>query len=179
MNEQAEFTPAVIEVESETQDAAALDASVENFQIPEASSEALGDVSSEVPADVSESASRAAAMLALNETAAQNDWSQDRLAAAQANLGGKTENTVENVETPAAIEAPETVEAPHADSLTAAVQEVHTKRDEERSHAAALAALDQEKKRAELLSLEDTAAHQDWTEDRLEAAKAQVEAKYS
>lgn len=140
MNEQAEFAPAVMEAEAEL-----------IVPAPETNNE------------VSESASRAAAMIALNETAAQKDWSQERVEAAQSDIESKFSQDSERT-----------------GGLVSALEEARTDSvNGERSHASALAALDQAARRAELLNIEDAAAHQDWDEARIQAAKDKVEAKYS
>lgn len=140
MENQAEFAKVVMEEEAK-------------LVVPEAI---------ETNNEVSESASRAAAMIALNETAAQKDWDQDRLEAAQAGLESKFS------------------EAPRPGGLVEAIEDARTTATtEERTHAAALAATDQAARRAALLGIEDLAAHQNWPQERVDDAIAKVEAKYS
>jgi hypothetical protein len=140
MSEQEEFAPVLSAIEAETNEVTAT---------PEATSE------------VRESAGHAAAIIALNESAARSDWPTDRVDAARAQLDAKF--------------AP----AAQTDILGNIESAQDQSQTEERSHAAALAALDYEKQRADLLNLEEVATHGDWPQDRVDAAKAQIEANYA
>lgn len=120
----------------------------------------------EVSNEVRESAGHAAAILALTETATQNDFPQDRVDTMRAQIDAKF-----------AAPAPE---ASQTGGLVSAIEAAHDESENsERSHAAALAAIDQGHKRAELLNLDDVAAHSDWPQDRIDAAKAKIEEKYA
>lgn len=143
MNEQAEYTPPVTTPESE----------------------GLVD-SLETANETRESASHAAAILALNEAAVTGDWTQDRVDVAKAHIDTQFIPTETHVEV--------------GHDLVGALETAHQEsRVEAPSHAAALAALDEEKKRSELLSINESAARSDWSQDRIDAAQAQVEARYS
>lgn len=117
----------------------------------------------EATSEVRESAGHAAALIALTETAAHNDLPQDRVDVMRAQIDAKF-----------------ATETPRVGGLVSAIEAAHAEsQDEERSHAAALAAIEQGNKRAELLNLEETATHAEWPQDRVDAAKNQIEAKYA
>lgn len=102
------------------------------------------------------------------------------------------EATAELADTEVVAATPEVVEAPAAEAdlggravraavdIVGAIEDAHaTAQAEERSHAAADAALNYAKEREELLGLEEAATHNDWPQDKLEAAQAEVKAKYA
>ncbi len=117
--------------------------------------------------EVRESAAHAAAIVALNETASHAEWSQDRVDTALAQL--ETQFGAPEVPT----------EEPKAGGLVSAIEAAHEEAGSERSEAAALAALDQEHKRAEILNAQETSAHSNWPQDRLDEVVAGIEAKYA
>jgi len=135
------------------------------------------------------------AIVELNETAAQTDMSQDQydttlasIESAHADLEStfavpevSAETTVEAV-----AEAPATETDLGGRAVRAAVDIVGNIEDahaaaqaEERSHAAAEAALKYQAEREELLGIEEAATHNDWSQDKLEAAQAEIKAKYA
>jgi hypothetical protein len=64
--------------------------------------------------------------------------------------------------------------------IVGAIEDAHAEaQNEERTYVAADLAMNYEKERQELLGLEDFAAHQDWPQDKFEAAQAEVKAKYA
>jgi len=113
--------------------------------------------------EVRESAAHAAAIVALNETATHGEWPQDRVDSAIAQLDTQFGVT----------------EAPKVGGLVSAIEAAHEEAGSERSNAAALAALDQEHKRAEILNAQETSAHSNWPQDRLDEVLAGIEAKYA
>lgn len=139
------------------------------------------------------------AIVDLNETAAQTDMSQDQYDATLASIESAHADLESTFAVPevsaevapeATIEAVAEAPAPEADlggrAVRAAVDIVGNIEDahaaaqaEERSHAAADAALRYEAERQELLNIEEAATHNDWSQDKLEAAQAEIKAKYA
>lgn len=139
------------------------------------------------------------AIVELNEAAAQTDMSQDQydttlasiesahadlestFAVPEATTETASEATVEAVaETPAAEADLGGRAVRAAVDIVGNIEDAHaTAQDEERSHAAAEAALKYQAEREELLGIEEAATHNDWSQDKLEAAQAEIKAKYA